>query len=409
MTEIFNNNTYFNNLSKVGQKKHLQKKKILYQMYEQKSLSIAELISKLNLSTPSILALLDELTKDDLIKIIGSGGSSGGRRPNLYGLSSNSFYVLAIDMGLYSTRMAIFNCNNENITGIKEYKSDIRDAKAESLEIFDFAQNLISNSGIQVDRLIGVGVDMPGLIDFKNGINYSYLTNPNRSLKNILEEKFDKPVFVLNDAQAKALAELRFGQAKSKKNTLVLNLSSGLGTGLILNGMVYHGTDGFSGEFSHTPYVDNGILCSCGKKGCLETVASGLALVRGAKEGIKEGATTLISEIVKGDLDSLRSHHIVEAVLRGDQFSIGLVSKMGYELGKGLSVLVQTLNPELIILGGRISNVGEFLTLPMLQALNEHTLFKIKESVKIKISQLKDNANLLGATAYVVENVLNNE
>lgn len=408
MTNLFNENTFLDKLSRIGLKKHLQKKRIIRLIYEHKTLSVAELISIMNLSSPSILSLLEELSKEDLIENTGSGNSSGGRRPSLYGLKPNSFFVLGIDIGLYSTRMAIFNSTNENITNIKEFKTCLTSSDIIIDLIHENAQELISSSKINPERLIGVGVDMPGLIDIENGINYSYLYDKERSLRSVLEEKFLRPVYIMNDAQAKALAELRFGLARGKKNVIVLNVSSGLGTGLIFNGQVYHGTNGFSGEFSHTPYIDNGILCSCGKKGCLETVASGLALKRRAIEGLKNGVSSIVYDIVKGDIDAIESKHVVEAVKQGDQFSIGLVSKVGYELGKGTSVLVQTLNPELIIVGGRVSKAGDFLTLPMEQALNEHTLYKVKESVKIVSTQLGNDANLLGAVAYVIENILEN-
>ena len=362
----------------------------------------------MNLSSPSVLSLLTELISEDLVEQIGSGDSSGGRKPKLYTLTHNSFFVLGIDIDLYSTRMAIYNNNNKEVSEIKEFKTDIYHQESILNKIFQIANEIIFSSKINSDRIIGVGIGMPGLIDLDAGVNYTYLNDDEESIQSILEKMFSKPVFIINDAQAKSIAELRFGEAKGKKNVLVLNVSSGLGTGLILNGKVYYGANGFSGEFSHTPFVEDGILCSCGKKGCLETVASGLALKREAIEGLKSGRSSIVLDIVNGDLDAISSRHIVKAAKQGDEFSIKLVSKVGYELGRGASVLVQTLNPELIVVGGHVSQAGEFLTLPMEQALNEHTLYKIKESVKIVRSQLGENANLLGLVAYVMENVLEN-
>jgi len=408
MANFFNESTFLGTLGRKGLKKHLQKKKIVRLMYGYKALSIAELVDMAGLSSPSILSLLDELIKEELVEIIGSGDSSGGRRPKLYGLKPNSFFVLGIDIGLYSTRMTINNCNNESVYEISEFKTSIVDTESTLKEIFKKSKELIASSNIKSNKLIGVGVSMPGLIDLDFGINHSYLKTKEGSLRAVLEKEFMRPVFIINDAQAKALAELRFGLAQGKKNVLVLNVSSGLGTGLIFNGQVYHGTNGFSGEFSHTPFIENGILCSCGKNGCLETVASGLALKRNAIKGLKDGISSVVSEIVDGDIDLIQSKHVVKAAKQGDQFSIGLIAKVGYELGKGISVLVQTLNPELIIVGGRVSHAGDFLTLPMRQALNEYTLYNIKESVTIVQSQLGYNANLLGLVAYVMENVLEN-
>jgi len=408
MTNLFNESSFLGTLGRKGLKRHFQKKRIIRLMYLHKALSIQELMINMNLSSPSVLSLLTELISEDFVEQIGSGDSSGGRKPKLYGLKPDSFFVLGIDIGLYSTRMSIYNCDNESITEISEFNTKLVDTESTLKEIYKKSQELIASSKIKPHKLIGVGIAMPGLIDLDLGINYSYLKIEGKSLRAELEKEFSRPVFIINDAQAKALAELRFGLAQGKKNVLVLNVSSGLGTGLILNGQVYHGTNGFSGEFSHTPFVENGILCSCGKKGCLETVASGLALKRNAIEGLKNGVSSVVLEIVDGDIDSIQSQHVVKAVKQGDQFSIGLVSKVGYELGKGISVLVQTLNPELIIVGGRVSHAGDFLTLPMQQALNEYTLYNIKESVSIAQSQLGDNANLLGLVAYVMENVLEN-
>ncbi|MCK5775175.1 MAG: ROK family protein [Bacteroidales bacterium] len=408
MANFFNESTFLATLGRKGLKKHLQKKKIVRLMYGCKALSISELIDVMGLSLPSILSLLDELIKEDLVEIIGSGDSSGGRKPKLYGLKSNSFFVLGIDIGLYATRIAIYNNNNENIADTNYFKIDIDNSKEKAIEIYQRAAELINTTEIEHSRLMGVGISMPGLIDLDTGVNHSYLNFSDQRLRKFFEEKFESPVFIINDAQAKAVAELRFGQAKGKKNVIVLNVSSGLSTGLILNGQVYHGTNGFSGEFSHTPFVENGILCSCGKKGCLETVASGLALKRNAIKGLKNGVTSIISELVDNKLSTIQSKHVVEAARKGDQFSIGLIAKVGYELGKGASVLVQTLNPELIIMSGRVSHAGSFLTLSMEQALNEFSLFTIKENVKIVQSNLGNTANLIGSIAYVIGNVLEN-
>ena len=133
-----------------------------------------------------------------------------------------------------------------------------------------------------------------------------------------------------------------------------------------------------------------------------------MALKRNAIKGLKNGVTSIISELVDNKLSTIQSKHVVEAARKGDQFSIGLIAKVGYELGKGASVLVQTLNPELIIMSGRVSHAGSFLTLSMEQALNEFSLFTIKENVKIVQSNLGNTANLIGSIAYVIGNVLEN-
>jgi predicted NBD/HSP70 family sugar kinase len=225
------------------------------------------------------------------------------------------------------------------------------------------------------------------------------------SPKVVLENEFNRPVFFINDAQAKALAEYRFGKAKGRQNVMVIHLGSGLGTGIILNGKPYFGTHGFSGEFSHIPVSDNGYLCHCGKRGCLETVASGIALTRYAVDGLKAGEMSVISSLVDGKLEDINYKTVIHAAARGDQFAIRGIQKIGLELGKGLAILVQILNPELIILGGKFSEAGRYLLNPIEQSLQQYTFPIIRDDVEIVLSSMGDKANLLGSVIHLMENV----
>ena len=222
-------------------------------------------------------------------------------------------------------------------------------------------------------------------------------------------EKFGKPVVIENDAKARALAEFRFGKAKGKKNVLVLYLSWGIGMGMILNGKPYRGARGLSGEFAHIPMTDErAYLCSCGKRGCLETVASGSALTRMAKEALENGEMTLIKEMANNNAGKITQSLVLEAAKRGDQFAISTISKVGFELGKGISSLVQILNPEMIILSGPLANAGSYLTTSIEQALQQYTFAIMTEDLEITLSELKADANLLGNVINVMENIFEN-
>jgi N-acetylglucosamine repressor len=172
-------------------------------------------------------------------------------------------------------------------------------------------------------------------------------------LQAALKKRFNKPVYILNDAKSACLAEFRFGQAKNKMDVLVISMDWGLGLGIIMGGKMHTGTSGFAGEFGHIPLIDNGDLCHCGKRGCLETVASGIALVNRAKDGLKAGQTSVLNTMTDGDLDRLEPELIIEAANRGDQFAINVLSEIGINLGKGIAILIQIFNPELIILEGK--------------------------------------------------------
>jgi len=383
-------------------KKKKHKKRIIKLLYLNKTLSILDIINKMQLSAPTVQTLLNELMDEKFVEVKGTGSSSGGRKPNLFGLVENSMFILAIDIGRHSTRIAIFNIGNKNVTGIR-YLPVILESKVKVIdEIYAFASKIMSESEIDPKKIIGVGLDMPGLIDSVKGKNYTFF-NFDKPLRTILEEKFKMPVVISNDAHAKASAEFRFGMAKGKKNVVVIHLGWGLGTGLIMDGKLYQGANGFSGEFAHIPMQENGYLCNCGKKGCLETIVSAMALTRDVVSALQSGEESVITSLVENNLDLVEPNIILQAAKAGDHFAIQAFSELGINLGRGLAVLVQTLNPELIVLGGILAKAEKYLTTAVEQSLQSYTIPNIRQGVKIVNSKLGDEANLLGSVINLME------
>ena len=390
--------------SKKDLKKKHQKNEIIKLLYLYPGLTNAKLVSKTGLSLPTVSQLLNELSNDGYIGNIGIGESSGGRRPTLLGLKPNAFYTIAIDMERYSARIALINSVNKVVHGPKQFNLNIYDKDTTVNILVDQINKFTNELNIEQSRLIGVGISLPGLTNSDKGVNYNFLNFGEISISNILEEKTNIPVYIINDAQARALAELRFGKAKTVENALVIYIGWGLGTGLILNGKLYQGVNGFSGEFSHIPIIENGILCHCGKRGCLETVASGTALERLAHEGIARGEDSDLVRTFGKHPKHIHYMAIVESALKGDSFAIDLLSEIGTELGRGIAMLVQILNPELIIFGGKMLKAGHFLTIPIEHSLNKYCLNDLRASLKIDISEIGEEASLLGAVINVSEN-----
>ena len=185
----------------------------------------------------------------------------------------------------------------------------------------------------------------------------------------------------------------------------MLQADWGLGLGIIINGKLYTGKSGYSGEFGHLPIVDNGVLCSCGKKGCLETITSANAIARTAKEGIKEGNSSLIEELVDGDVDKINILNVIDAANSGDQFAISLFADAGYWLGRGIAYLIQIFNPELIIIGGRVAEASQFILAPIQQAIQTFSNRDISNDTEIKFSELGSKAGTMGAAAYALERI----
>lgn len=409
LKDFFINTDFLQGLSHVEKKKHFQKLRIIRFLYLQGPTTNAEICNTFNFSLPTSMALINQLIKEGIIGKQGRGESVGGRKPDLFAIKPGTFFVLSIHIDRFNIKMAILD--NTNSTIIEE---DIPSKISSEVNIvdtlFNYATTLIEDSKVDTNKLLGIGISMPGLVSSKEGKNFTYFLTGQESLslQAALKEQFNKPVYILNDAKSACLAEFKFGAAKNKQDVLVISMDWGIGLGIVMGGKMHTGTSGFAGEFGHIPMVEDGELCHCGKRGCLETIASGLALVSKAKKGLAAGETSLLSSMVKEDSE-LNPDIIIEAANRGDQFSINILSEIGSNLGKGISILIQIFNPELVILEGKIAEAKKFITTPIQQSMNTFCMIQLKEKTKIVLSKLGKNSHLLGSTAAVVNNVFKNQ
>ncbi len=401
-------NSLLTRLSGLERKKYLLALKVLKYCYFNGAKSIADICKYLKVSSPNGNSLMSDLIEKGVIEKKGFGVSNGGRKPELYGISDNSFYVLGVDMDIFQTRLTIFNSANEKIVETGSFDLELNNDPNTVKKLLESIESFIAGSGIDKKMLIGVGISFPGLVDSRKGVNHTYLYYGSKPVRDILQENLKIPVFVENDAKAIALVVWRFGVAKGKKDVLVLFLNWGIGLGMILDGKLYRGASGFAGEFSHIPIVEDGELCICGKLGCLQTLAAGTTLVKMAKEGLEGGKSSLLAVDSLGkkrDFEKIKIETVVDAALRGDQFSINILSRIGKNLGKGIAVLVQLFNPEMVVLGGKMSESGPYLITPVQQAINTYAMSQISNRAKIDVSKMGNDIGLRGAMAVVMEDV----
>jgi len=389
----------------IEQKKFNQKKQILKLIFFDGPLANSEIAAHLGLSTPKINSLLLELIDDGLVVDNGPGDSSGGRRPNIYGLVEDGFYVAGISIGIHQTVISLFNSKNDDICEPHSFPVTIKEGIGVLKTVSECLNQVINYCGIDRNKIITAGIEMPGLVNTYEGLNKTYF--PEENLYAELEKIFDYPVFFENDAKVRTFAEQHFGLAKGHQNVLMVNISWGVGLGIIINGQLYTGNSGFAGEFGHLPIVDNGILCKCGKKGCLETIASASAIARLAKEGIMDGNSSLLKELVDKNIEKIETSTVIAAANAGDQFSISVLSNVGYWLGKGIALLIQIFNPELIIIGGRVGEASHFMKAPIEQAINSFSNHHISNDTEIKFSALGSKSGTMGAAAYALEKLAN--
>jgi glucokinase-like ROK family protein len=292
---------------------------------------------------------------------------------------------------------------NNFVTPVEKVELPLSNDAGELMILTEKIAGVIARSGIPKTKIAGVGIGMPGFVDVQKGVNYSFLKLADKSIVDHISGVVGLPVFIDNDSSLIALAELRFGAARQKKNAMVVNIGWGIGLGMILNGQLFRGHNGFAGELSHIPLFSNGKLCSCGKSGCLETESSLLLVIEKVKEGLSSGRASRMKLSAMAHYEE-GSEALVQAAREGDRFAIELFSQTAYNIGRGVAVLIHLLNPETIILSGRGSSAGKVWQAPIQQAVNEHCIPRLAMNTSIEMSTLGYDAELIGAAALVMEN-----
>ena len=404
-SDIFLMDTLFKNSGQsqgVELKKIGHKKQIIRSIYFKGPVSSAELSRHLPLSTPKINSLLQELITEGFLKELGHGDSSGGRRPAIYGLIEESFYLIGITINIHRTIVSVFNACNQEISGPHFVEVPMKKNIRMFDEIFDEVKVILQNLKIDQEKIIGVGIEMPGLVNQESWMNKTYFPDV-RNLNEYIAAVFGFPVFFDNDARIRTFAEQQFGLAQGRQNVLMVHADWGIGLGLILNGQLYSGKSGFSGEFGHIPMMENGELCHCGKRGCLEAIASVAAISRKARQGMEGGIPSLLMKMAENDLNKIDTNLVIHAAKQGDQFSISLLTEVGHWLGKGITYLIQVINPELIIIGGKLAEAGQLFEAPLRQAITTYTNPDISGETEISFSIMGVKAGPIGAAAFAID------
>ncbi|WP_421799930.1 ROK family transcriptional regulator [Haliscomenobacter sp.] len=371
-------------------KQNTQRRKIVHLLFHHQELSIPALCQFLKLSVPTGTKLVKEFENQGILVEAGKRESSGGRRPVAYRLAPNMGYVVCIELVSHAFKLGIINLQRELVYEYESETFDLNDKNAALDFLKTIVPQIINSQNIPAEKILGVGIGIAGRVNHKKGISYSYL-NLDQPLANYLQMEWGFPVFIDNDTRLLAWGENTFGLAQDKKNAICVNLSRGLAVSLISNGQLHNGHSGFAGEFGHIFAADNKRLCICGKKGCLETLVSGLAL-----ESAYAAQTG----------EQLPYKKILNQVERGQPQVIENLHQMGEQLGRALAGLIDLLNPELIVLSGGFVPVFETMRYSIIKGISLYSLPQLASDCEIKVSTLGDNAGIMGAYAMVFEQTL---
>ena len=381
-----------------------QKRKMLNLMRTNGVISAPDLSKLLKISLPTCIMLLNDMIATGFVKNFGVGESSGGRKPLLYGLPEDRFYVISCDFSRFSANMAILNSYHQFVTPVTEIDTHIDDPNIVE-KLYQAANMLLKENHIPAEKLYGIGVDMPGLINSGTGINYTIKDKKRQNIGRDLKHRFSKRVYIENDARMHAFGEYYFGAARGFKEAIIIHWSWGLGLGIFVNGKLCSGKNGFAGEFSHIPIVENGELCICGKRGCLETIASSNTILSRIKQGVATEVVSPLINQIKEHPEKVTPEDVINSARQGDEFCISILNEIGTAMGKGLAYIIQLLNPEVIVLSGPLSKAKKYVLSPIQQALNRLCLEKISESTTILISDLGDQSAMLGTSEMILQKV----
>ncbi|URN94896.1 MAG: ROK family protein [Candidatus Pristimantibacillus lignocellulolyticus] len=349
-------------------------------------LSRAQVSEQTGLNKATVSNLVTELIDHNLVIEIGPGESSGGRKPVLLLFNDKAGYAIGVDLGVNYIRGVLVELNG-NI--VKEYYQKLSNQKRELAfdSLVQCIDTFIKQAPESPYGIVGIGVGVPGIVD-QNG---TILFAPNMKwrevpLKQMLEERFDYPVIIDNEANAGAQGEQKYGAGKGIRNQIYLSVGYGIGSGIILDKELYKGTSGFSGELGHLSIDFNGKECTCGNLGCWELYASEKALL--------EDAAAFGFE----NLDEL-----IQAAENGDDRVLQLFERIGYYLGIGIANIINTLNPDSVMIGNRMSRAAEWIMPSIQKTVQQRALSFQTEQLQFLFAELQEQSAVRGAAYYAID------
>lgn len=383
----------------LGSKSALVKKRIITHYIYNGSSTITDLSKELDLSIPTVTKFISEMCEDGYINDYGKLETSGGRHPSLYGLNPESGYFIGVDIKKFAVNIGLINFKGDMMELKMNIPYKFENTPEAMEELCTLISSFIKKTKVNTEKIlnINININISGRVNPESGYSFSLFNFSECPLAEVLTEKIGYQVCIDNDTRAMTYGEYLQGCVKGEKNIIFVNVSWGLGIGIIIDGKIYTGKSGFSGEFGHINVFDNEILCHCGKKGCLETEASGSAIYRILQERIKNGECSILSNRTNNQELPLTLDEIISAVNKEDLLCIEIVEEIGQKLGKQIAGLINIFNPELVIIGGTLSLTDDYIAQPIKTAIRKYSLNLVNQDSAITVSKLKDKAGVVGA------------
>jgi Transcriptional regulator/sugar kinase len=383
--------------------KELNTNSILKVVLERGIISRAEIAKILNLTPATVSSNINDLIRDGVVREAGIGISNGGRKPVLIELNADGMLFVGVDIHKDGVEAAIVNLAG-NILARSElqFHDQSNGFEDDVVSCIRNVRDLLPNK-----KLSGIGIGMHGIVDTKQSISVyaPAMTRRNFALKDFIEDKEKLPVFMDNDANAMAVGESWFGRAKGVKNYIFLNVGRGIGSGIVINGELFRGNRYAAGEIGHIRVVENGVKCVCGNYGCLDTVGTEYSIIKDIVSSIHIGVLSSVTELSNGDLSTISLDMLKQAAQQGDKCVLDALNKMGRYIGVAVSYVINMMNPGMIVFGGSMSVLGEYIIEPLKSTAINLSMKECVDGVQIVISSLRDKAGVVGAASLGMQNL----
>ena len=359
-------------------------------------------IAKLTILSPTtITKFTEELIKESLIRERGTIPSSGGRKPIKLKINPNSAYTIGVDIGSANLRVLLVDLKGKILLQREETHSQ------EGKEVIlnkakKMIRHLIKESAFPFQKIKGIGIGISGVVNYKEGICllcHHRCGWENTNLKEFFEEEFNLPTLVDDSSRTAAIAVKNYELDNKIKNFIYLGIGIGVGSGIFIDGRLYRGTKGLAGEIGHTTVDENGPRCSCGNRGCLESLVSASAITERAKKLLEEGVNSQLTGKV------VTPKRIAQAAKEEDKLALNIVAETGRYLGIGIANAINIFDPQMVILGGGIGQMGELLLPAVQETVKLRALQATARGVDIKFTQLGNEVAALGSATLVLDNL----
>jgi glucokinase-like ROK family protein len=367
-----------------------------------------DVVTATGLGRAAVGQRLAELSAAGLIEDAGSGPSTGGRPPRRLRFRAEAGHILVADLGATSIDVAVADLSS----GILAHRAEEADIAAGPQRVLERVESLFDELGREVPDgygpLWGIGIGVPGPVDFSAGRPVSPPIMPGwdgHPIRERFSQRHGVPVWVDNDVNIRALGEWRRGIAMGHRNVVWIKVGTGIGAGLISNGVLHRGADGAAGDVGHVPVVDEGVVCRCGNIGCLEALAGGGAIARDADMAARSGRSQWLANALERD-GVLTAKSVALGASHGDAVCVELLQRSARLIGHMLATVVNLLNPSLVVIGGGVSHAGNLFLATIRETVYRRSLPLATRALQIEPSGLGEDAGVIGAATMVADELL---